>query len=204
MGCSPVQSPLPAKRLLPGTPTNGAIVSKLNTQGKAVYWWRHGFGVGILAADLVAAGFNQANGTPPEWNGADGFGRRLGDTVASSSIAAAIGFGLSTALHMDPRYYRCTMCGIWGHIGSAAKQTFVYHTDSGKLAPAIPELASIYGAGMISMYWHPARYEPLSDGVRRANYRMLWRFGFNLVREFAPQKARKFFRIRPSDIYDDQ
>jgi hypothetical protein len=31
------------------------------------------------------------------------------------------------------------------------------HTDSGKLAPAIPELASIYGAGMISMSWYPGR-----------------------------------------------
>jgi hypothetical protein len=80
----------------------------------------------------------------------------------------------------------------------------VYHTDSGKLAPAIPELASIYGAGMISTSWYPSRYEPLSDGVRRANYVMLWRFGFDLVREFAPEKARKFFRLTPHDLYDDQ
>jgi len=192
------------QRLPPGTPTNRAVVPKLDSKGKAIYWWRHGFGVGILAADVVAAGINQANGTPPEWQGAAGLGKRLGDTVGSSSIAAGIGFGLSTALHMDPRYYRCTTCGFWGHIGSAAKQSFVYRTDSGKLAPAIPELASIYGAGMISMSWYPSRYEPLSDGVRRANYVMLWRFGFDLVREFAPQKARKFFRLTPNDVYDDQ
>src|SRR6185437_7558122 len=192
------------QRLPPRTPTNRAVVPKLDSKGKAIYWWRHGFGVGILAADVVAAGINQANGTPPEWQGAAGLGKRLGDTVGSSSIAAGIGFGLSTALHMDPRYYRCTTCGFWGHIGSAAKQSFVYRTDSEKLAPAIPELASIYGAGMISMSWYPSRYEPLSDGVRRANYVMLWRFGFDLVREFAPQKARKFFRLTPNDVYDDQ
>jgi hypothetical protein len=57
---------------------------------------------------------------------------------------------------------------------------------------------------MLSMFWYPGRYEPLSDGVRRANYVMLWRFGFDLVREFAPQKARKFFRLTPNDDYDDQ
>jgi hypothetical protein len=198
-------TPAPSGRRLPlGTPGNRAVVPKLDTRGKAIYWWRHGFGIGVLAADVVAAGYNTANGTPPEWHGAAGFGQRVGDTVGSSSIAAGIGFGLSTALHMDPRYYRCRTCGVWGHIGSAAKQSFVYHTDSGKPAPAIPELASIYGAGMISMFWYPARYEPLSDGVRRANYVMLWRFGFNLVREFAPQKARKFFRLTPNDHYDDQ
>jgi hypothetical protein len=179
-------------------------VPKLDTKGKAIYWWRHGFGTGILAIDVVAAGLNQYNGTPPEWKGAAGLGKRLGDTVGSSSIAAGIGFGLSAALHIDPRYYRCTKCGVWGHIGSAAKQSFVYHTDGGKIAPAIPELASIYGAGMISMSWYPSRYEPLSDGVRRANYVMLWRFGFNIVREFAPKKARKFFRLTPNDLYDDQ
>jgi len=190
--------------LPPGTSGKGAVVPKLDNRGKAIYWWRHGFGVGILSGDVVAAGLNQANSTPPEWQGAGGFGKRLGDTVGSSSIAAGIGFALSAALHTDPRYYRCTTCGVWGHIGSAAKQSFVYHTDSGRLAPAIPELASIYGAGMISTTWYPGRYEPMSDGVRRANYVMLWRFGFDLLREFAPQKARKFFRLRPNDVYDDQ
>jgi hypothetical protein len=200
----PSAIPPSGQGLTPGTPVNRTVVSKLDTKGKAIYWWRHGFGTGILAIDVVAAGLNQYNGTPPEWKGAAGFGKRLGDTVGSSSIAAGIGFGLSAALHIDPRYYRCTKCGVWGHIGSAAKQSFVYHTDGGKIAPAIPELASIYGAGMISMSWYPSRYEPLSDGVRRANYVMLWRFGFNLVREFAPKKARKFFRLTPNDLYDDQ
>ena len=54
------------QRLLPGTPTNRAVVPQLDRKGKAVYWWRHGFGFGILAADVVAAGVNQVNGTPPE------------------------------------------------------------------------------------------------------------------------------------------
>jgi hypothetical protein len=59
------------------------------------------------------------------------------------------------------------------------------------------------------MAWHrrsgyPARYQPLSDGVRRANYVMVWHFGFDLVREFAPQKARKFFRLRTNAVYDDR
>jgi len=50
----------------PGTPANRTVVPKLDTKGKAVYWWRHGFGIGILATDVAAAGINQANGTPPE------------------------------------------------------------------------------------------------------------------------------------------
>src|SRR5690242_9160403 len=110
------------QRLPVGTPSNRAVVPKLDTRGKAIYWWRHGFGIGILGADVVAAGISQANDTPPEWQGAAGFGKRLGDTVGSSSIAAGVGFGLSTALHIDPRYYRCMTCGFWGHVGSAATQ----------------------------------------------------------------------------------
>ncbi len=43
------------KRFPMGTPSNRAVVPKLNTRGKAIYWWRHGFGIGILAADAVAA-----------------------------------------------------------------------------------------------------------------------------------------------------
>src|SRR6266567_667036 len=56
--------------LPPGTPENRAVVPRLDSRGKAVYWWRHGFGIGILSADVVAAGINQASGTPPEWQGA--------------------------------------------------------------------------------------------------------------------------------------
>ena len=52
-------------------------------------------------------------------------------------------------------------------------------------------------------YGNPGRYEPLSEGVRRANDVMLWRFCFDLVREFAPHKAGKSFRLRPYDVYDD-
>ena len=39
------------------------------------------------------------------------------------------------------------------------------------------------------------QYEPLSDGVRRANYVMRWRFGFDLVREFAARKKAEFLPI---------
>src|SRR4051794_14155506 len=181
----------------PGTPVNRNVVPKLDTKGKGIYWWRHGFGIGILTADVVAAGINQYDGTPSEWNGASGLGKRLGDTFGSSSIAAGIGFGMSAALHIDPRYYRCTRCGVWGHIGSATKQSFLYHSDRGKLVPAIPELAGIYGAGMISMYWYPSRYEPLSDGVRRANYVMLWRGGVYPFPGFCPGEERKIFPFLP-------
>jgi hypothetical protein len=68
---------------------------------------------------------------------------------------------------MDPRYYLCTTCGFWGPIGSAAKENFVYHTDSGEAGCGNPRLASMYGTGMISMSWYPSPYEPLSDGVVR-------------------------------------
>jgi hypothetical protein len=50
-----------------GTPSNRAVVPKLDSRGKAIYWWRHGFVIGILGADVIAAGINEANGRPPEW-----------------------------------------------------------------------------------------------------------------------------------------
>ena len=186
----------PSSQTLPsGTPTNRAVVPELDTRGKAIYWWRHGFGVGILAADVLVARVNQVNGTPPEWQGAAGFGKRLGDTVGSSSIAAGIGFGCRRPSIWIHAITGARLAASGGTLGLRLTQSFVYHTDSGKLAPAIPELASIYGAAMISMSWYPSRYEPLSDGVRRANYVMLARFGFNLIREFAPEKAPQILPV---------
>ncbi len=190
--------------LQPGTPKGAAFLPPLDAHGKAIYWWRHTTGYGVLAGGLVAAGINQINGTPPEWTGAEGFGKRLGDVLGTTAIAGTVSFALSEALHVDPRYYRCTGCGFGGHLGSAIKQTFLVRTDGGHYIPAIPEVAGIYGASMTSMMWYPDRYNPLTDGVRRANYIMLYRFGLDLFREIAPDKARKLFRVTTNDKYDDQ
>ena len=63
------------------------------------------FGPASIAISSVKAGYLQMADSPTEWGqGGDGYSRRLGSSVASSGIRAALAFGLDSTLHQDPRY----------------------------------------------------------------------------------------------------
>ena len=60
-----------------------------------------------LAGSAIYAGVLEAASFPREWgHGVKGYGREFGSTVAGSGIHSALAFGLDSALHQDPRYYR--------------------------------------------------------------------------------------------------
>ena len=66
------------------------------------------------------AGVLQALDTPTEWGkGGAGYGKRFASTAAWSGIHSTLAFGLDTALHQDPRYYR-SGAGGWRRVGHAA------------------------------------------------------------------------------------
>ncbi len=54
----------------------------------------------------------------------------------------------------------------------------------------VPAIAGAYSSGMLSMYWYPHRFSPLTDGVRVGNQQMGFYVGMNVLREFAPDVKR--------------
>jgi hypothetical protein len=194
-----VDTATPRNPRVPGTPAN-----RLDAKGKAIYYKRRTLNYQVFGVMVMLAGIQQFNGTPPEWTGMEGYGRRLGDQLATTGITVGTSYALSSLMHIDPRYYRCHGCSFWGHLKSASVQTVMSHTDGGRWVPDLPRLGGVYGGSMLSMYWYPDRYSPLSDGVRRGNYALVSRYGLSLLREFLPAKMAKFMYTRAADKYDDQ
>lgn len=147
----------------------------------------------FYTAALISAGYSQITKDPPEWRrGAPGFGRRTSSWLATFGIQETIHQGGAAILGYHPRYLSCGCNGFFHRTGHAIKWTFLTKNTSGQTRLDLPVIAGTYGAGMFSTYWYPARYQPLSDGVRTGNQQMALSIGVNFLREFEPDLKRVF------------
>jgi hypothetical protein len=139
------------------------------------------------------AGILQSLDAPTEWGkGLDGYAKRFASTVAWSGIHSTLAFGLDTALHQDPRYYRAGSGG-WRRVGHALRGTILTHTDSGGETLSTWRLGSAYGAAFLSNQWYPDRVNTVRLGMLQGSMTLGFDFAGNLGREFWPDTKRKVF-----------
>jgi len=145
----------------------------------------------FYTAALVSAGYSQITKAPPEWGeGALSYGRRTASSLAVYGIQETIHQGGAAILGYHPRYLSCECDGFFHRTAHAIKWTFLTRNTSGATRLDLPAIAGTYGAGMLSTYWYPARYQALSDGVRAGNQQMALSIGLSFLREFQPDLRR--------------
>ncbi len=169
----------------------GAYMPLSNEQRWDRYWDQTFLSPGLYFASLGAASGAQLAHDPPEWRqGIAGYGRRAASQFGIFTIQTTVHEAGAAALGYEPRYLRCDCTGGWRRAGHAAKMSLLTVNREGKMRPDLPTLAGAYGSGMLSMYWYPARYHPLSDGVRAGNMQMGFVLGIHLIQEFSPEIKR--------------
>ncbi len=157
------------------------------------YWKDTVFSPGLFFAAAGAASGSQLGHDPPEWGqGTEGYARRTASLLGLFTIQETVTQSGAAALHYDPRYFHCECHGFVRRASHAVLWTFLTKNDRGETRFNLPAVAGAYGSGMISMYWYPARYNPLSDGVRVGNQQIAYDLGVNLIREFSPELKRAF------------
>jgi hypothetical protein len=135
---------------------------------------------------------------PREWGqGAAGYGKRLGSTLAYSGIRNAMGFGLDTALHQDPRYYRSADTGLFLRMGHVIRGTILTHTDAGGETLATWRLGSAYGAAFLSNEWYPDRLNTVKLGFEQGTAQLGFDLLANVRNEFWPDIKKKLLRRKP-------
>ena len=169
-----------------------SVESKLRFHADAIYspW--------SMAESAAYAGILQGLGTPKEWGqGGSGYGKRLASTVASSGIHSALAFGLDTALHQDPRYFRSHDTGVWRRTAHAFRGTILTRTDSGRETLSTWRLGSDYGAAFLSNQWYPARLNTARLGAMEGSLQLAFDFVSNVGAEFWPDVKHKILRRKP-------
>ena len=167
----------------------------LSMTGKLSFHAKKGAGFGSLVGSAMFAGAMHELNSPREWGqGTEGYGRRLGSTVATVAIRNAFAFGLDSALGEDPRYVRSVRSGLWPRLRHVVGGTFVTRTDHGGTRFAPWRFASAYGAGYVSTAWYPDRLKTPRLGAEQGTIIIGFDMLNNFGAEFAPDILKKILR----------
>ena len=148
-----------------------------------------------LVGDAAYAAILQESNTPPRWGqGGSGYGKRFGSTVACSGIHSVMAFGLDSALHEDPRYFRSAGGSFWHRTGHAFRGIILTHTDRGTETFSVWRFGSAYGAAYVSNQWYPGRLNTVTLGFAQGSLQLGFDLARNLASEFGPDIKRKIFR----------
>jgi hypothetical protein len=141
------------------------------------------------------AGVNQARNSPSEYGqGAEGYGKRYGAGFADGLTDGFLVAGLyPSVFHQDPRYYRLGD-GTFSHrTGYAMSRILVTRQDSGRRAFNISEIMGSLTSSAIGVTYYPKSQRDFSDVAERAGVQFGFDAGFNVLKEFYPDIARKLF-----------
>ena len=96
-----------------------------------------------IAGAAIAAGINQAERTPPEWEqGAEGYGKRFGSNFAIAAVSTTARYTLAKAFGEDTLYYRCGCKGLLPRLNHAVISTFTARRgDDGHRVFSFPALS---------------------------------------------------------------
>jgi len=167
--------------------------ARMSVEDKLEFHAKSTFGPSALAESAIYAGIMQKAAFPREWGqGVEGYGRQLGSTVAASGIHSALAFGLDSALHQDPRYFRAgSGAGFWRRSGHAVRGTLLTRTDSGGETLSTWRIGSAYGAAFLSNEWYPDRVNTVRLGFAQGSMTLGFGLVSNLAAEFWPDVKRK-------------
>jgi hypothetical protein len=174
------------------------VMDPIGWEGKLRFHAVSAYGPAALAGAVVYDGFLQGIDFPREWGqGGLGYAKRLGSTLAYSGVRNLLGFGLDSALHQDPRYYRSAESGAWRRTKHAFRETILTHKDSGGETLATWRLGSAYGAAFISNEWYPDRVNTIALGFSQGSTQLGFDLLSNLGSEFWPDIKRKLLHRKP-------
>lgn len=169
-----------------------SVRSKLNFHAKSV-------GSPMSLAETTAyAGILQGLNSPREWGqGIGAYRKRFESALGASAIHGALAFGLDSALHQDPRYFRSLQTGFLRRTAHAFRGTILTRTDGGGETLSTWRLGSDYGAAFLSNEWYPDRVNTVRLGALQGSLHLGFDLIGNLGAEFWPDVRRKILRRKP-------
>jgi len=174
---------------------SGQTADPLDMGEKLTFHAENAYGTLGLAGAAAYAGILEDLDAPREWgHGAGGYAKRLASTLACSGIHAAVAFGLDTALHEDPRYFRSTDRGFFRRSAHAVRGTFLTRTDSDGETISAWRIGSAYSTAFLSNQWYPGRLNTARLGAIQGSLTLGFDMVTNLGTEFWPDIKRIVLR----------
>jgi hypothetical protein len=183
----------------------GTVLCSLEVKDKFVLFVRDTVNpVSFLSAAVAASSDQASNRDPAFGQGSAGYGKRFGADFASQTTWRFFAdFAYPTIFAEDPRYYRLIHGSGGRRFLHAVEHTFIAQRDSGKhMFNVSGWLATATVVGLNDVY-HPGNEPGLTPAMRVGGYALAGGMGFDILREFWPDIARKL-RIPFRDAREPQ
>ena len=178
-----------------GTVEMAENVCPMTVGEKGGLWLRHTYSPFNLVAAAGSAAIWQATQSRHEGfgQGWDAYGSRFGAALANRESSDFFKtFVLSSALRMDPRYFRQGSGGFGSRFGYAISRVVVGRTDHGHSTFNVPEIFGNLGSAGLSNVYYPQSDRTASRTIETAGLNIAADAGWNVLKEFGPE-LRKFF-----------
>jgi hypothetical protein len=147
---------------------------------------------------FIGAGFNagidQAENTDRDFGqGAAGYAKRFGAEMAGSASSNFFGdFVYPMIFSEDPRYYRLAHGSFQRRLLHAVGHSVVAHRQNGMYMFNFSEWLTAISTSALGDLYHPNNKPGVGPAAVGASYAILTNAGYDVLREFWPEIARKF------------
>ena len=171
----------------------GALLCSLEPRDKFLLFLHDSFDPLSFLTVGFNAGLDQAQHNDPTFGqGTAGYAKRFGASFASqTSRRFFTDFAYPTIFSEDPRYYRLAHGSGRKRLLHAISHAFVAHRDNGKHMFNVSEWMGTTTAVVLSNTYHPGNERGFSPAARQVGYAVTTDMGFDILREFWPEIARK-------------
>lgn len=183
----------------------GAKLCTLLLKDKFVLFVRDSIDPVTFLGAGFAAGLDQAQNSDPSYGqGAQGYGRRFGAELAGQATSTFfVDFAYPFIFSEDPRYYRMLHGPVHKRLWHAVAHAVLARKDDGTTMFNFTEWLGTASTVAVNNTYHPDYRRGFAPAAERVGYGVLQDVGFNVLREFWPEIARKFkfpFRGEPSTV----
>jgi hypothetical protein len=172
----------------------GALLCSLELKDKFLLFVRDSYDPGTILSVAFNAGLSQAQNTDPTFGqGMSGYGKRFGASYADQASARFFkDFLYPSIFSEDPRYYRLGEGSTRNRLFHPIEHALVAHTDHGNRMFNFSEWLGTASAIALSNTYHPGNARGFAPAARTFGYSFGNDIGFDELREFWPEIARKF------------
>ena len=140
----------------------------------------------------ITRGWPGGKSDPTFGQGATGYGKRLGAGLATQASSEFFkDFAYPAIFSEDPRYYRLAGGGTGKRLCHAAAHVLIAHRENGTHMFNFSEWFGTSSAVALSNVYHPGNKRGFFPAAHGVGYSMLNDSGFDILREFWPEIARK-------------
>jgi hypothetical protein len=172
----------------------GVVLCVLSPHDKFLLSVRETFDPVTLLGIGYNAGISQAENDDPSYGqGGKGYGRRFGAGLSDAASSQFLkDFLYPTIFSQDPRYYRLGHGSTRKRFVHALEHSVVAHREDGTYMFNFTEWLGTTSAVVLSNTYHPDNKRGMGPTATRLGYNVAGDIGFDMLREFWPEIARKF------------